>query len=160
MAGLHLMPGKPVWVHEADVEAARSWQGLSRHYGYPQPVLDELREKFERDFHYGPRPDATRVRSPALNPPHSVGHRRGLCVHLMVGLRARSWIHRPGHFRALATGSFLASHLGMLASFDAFPECGRLAPGYQRLHCGDRCHDNLGAFGHKRRGYPACASST
>ena len=58
MAGLHLMPGKPVWVHEADVEAARSWQGLSRHYGYPQPVLDELREKFERTSTtaHGPTP--------------------------------------------------------------------------------------------------------
>ena len=49
MAGLHRMPGKPVHVHEADLDAARSWPGLSRHYGYPQPILDELRRKIERD---------------------------------------------------------------------------------------------------------------
>ena len=39
MAGLHLMPGKPVHVHQADLQAAQSFEGLSRHYGYPQPVL-------------------------------------------------------------------------------------------------------------------------
>ena len=40
MSGLHLMPGKPVHVHQADLLAAQSFEGLSRHYGYPQPVLD------------------------------------------------------------------------------------------------------------------------
>ena len=33
MAGLHLMPGKPVYVHYADLLAARSFDGLARHYG-------------------------------------------------------------------------------------------------------------------------------
>jgi glyoxylase-like metal-dependent hydrolase (beta-lactamase superfamily II) len=82
MAGLHLMPGKPVWAHEADVDAARSWQGLSRHYGYAQPVLDGLREKFERDFHYVPRPDATA---------YADGN-----VWELGGVRVRA-VHMPGH---------------------------------------------------------------
>jgi len=91
MAGLHRMPGKPVWVHEADLDAARSWPGLSLHYGYPQSILDALRLKIERDFHYAPRPDAqgypdgavwelggTRVRAVHL-PGHTAGH----CVLLV-----------------------------------------------------------------------------
>jgi glyoxylase-like metal-dependent hydrolase (beta-lactamase superfamily II) len=91
MAGLHLLPGKPVHVHRADVAAARSFEGLSQHYGYSQPVLDALRLKIERDFHYAPRPDAlayddgavwdlggTRVR--AL---HMPGHTAGHCVLLV-----------------------------------------------------------------------------
>jgi glyoxylase-like metal-dependent hydrolase (beta-lactamase superfamily II) len=91
MAGLQRLPGKPVWVHEADLDAARSWAGLSRHYGYPQPILDQLRLKIERDFDYAPRPDAlgyadgavwelggTRVR--AL---HLPGHTAGHCVLLV-----------------------------------------------------------------------------
>jgi glyoxylase-like metal-dependent hydrolase (beta-lactamase superfamily II) len=91
MAGLHLLPGKPVHVHHADVDAARSFEGLSRHYGYPQPVLDALRTKIERDFHYAPRPDAlayqdgsvwelggTRVRAV-----HMPGHTAGHCVLLV-----------------------------------------------------------------------------
>ena len=82
MAGLHLMPGKPVWVHVADLEAARSWQGLSRHYGYPRPVLDGLRKKFERDFHYRPRPDATAYADGA--------------VWELGGVRVRA-VHMPGH---------------------------------------------------------------
>jgi glyoxylase-like metal-dependent hydrolase (beta-lactamase superfamily II) len=59
MAGLHRIPRAAVHVHEADVEAARSWAGLSRHYGYPDEVLVALRTKIERDFDYLPRPDAT-----------------------------------------------------------------------------------------------------
>ena len=83
MAGLHLMPGKPVHVHEADLDAARSWQGLSRHYGYPQPVLDKLRSKIEADFHYAPRPDA-------------VGYADGAEWDLGGGVRVRA-VHLPGH---------------------------------------------------------------
>ena len=82
MAGLHLMPGKPVHVHEADLDAARSWQGLSRHYGYPPPVLADLRRKIEADFHYAPRPDA-------------VGYANG-AVWELGGLRVRA-VHMPGH---------------------------------------------------------------
>ena len=82
MAGLHRLPKAQVMVHEADLDAARSWQGLSRHYGYPQPVLDELRRKIEVDFHYCPRPDAT-------------GYADGAVWHL-GGVRVRA-VHLPGH---------------------------------------------------------------
>ena len=82
MAGLHLMPGKPVHVHEADLDAARTWQGLSRHYGYPQPVLDKLRSKIEADFHYAPRPDAVGYVDSA--------------VWELGGVRVRA-VHMPGH---------------------------------------------------------------
>ena len=58
MAGLHRLQQVPLHVHEADVDAARSWEGLARHYGYPPPVLMRLREKIERQFSYLPRPDA------------------------------------------------------------------------------------------------------
>ena len=59
MAGLHRLPRARVQVHEADLAAAQSWSGLSRHYGYPPEVLAVLRPIIERDFHYQPRPDAT-----------------------------------------------------------------------------------------------------
>jgi len=39
VAGLHRLPRARVHVHEADLEAARSWEGLSRHYGYAPNVL-------------------------------------------------------------------------------------------------------------------------
>jgi len=83
MAGLHLMPGKPVHVHRADLRAARSFEGLSRHYGYPQPVLDALRVKIEADFHYAPRPDA-------------LGYDDGAVWELGGGVRVRA-VHMPGH---------------------------------------------------------------
>ena len=82
MAGLHLMPGKPVHVHQADLQAARSFEGLSRHYGYPQPVLDALRIKIEAEFHYAPRPDA-------------IGYADG-AVWDLGGVRVRA-LHMPGH---------------------------------------------------------------
>lgn len=43
--------------------------------------------------------------------------------------------------------------------FDAFLDCGILAHGFLRLHCGDRGHDKLVAFSCKRRGFcPSCGA--
>ena len=59
MAALDLMPDDAaVQVHRFDLEAARTWQGLKRHYGYDEATLDSLRGMLERDFHYAERPTA------------------------------------------------------------------------------------------------------
>jgi hypothetical protein len=43
--------------------------------------------------------------------------------------------------------------------FDALRECGILAHGFLRLHCGERRHDKLLAFSCRRRGLcPSCGS--
>jgi len=92
MAGLHRLPGAEVHVHERDVEAARSWEGLSRHYGYSQPVLEEMHAMIKRDFHYAPRPDAKAYRDGAVwdlgggvtvRAFHTPGHTAGHCVLLV-----------------------------------------------------------------------------
>lgn len=89
MAGLHLLRDAELHVHERDVEAARSWEGLSRHYGYGPQVLAGMRSMIEKDFHYVPRPDARSypggrtwdlgggVRVTAI---HAPGHTSGHCV--------------------------------------------------------------------------------
>jgi len=90
-AGLHFLSGARVYAHEADLEATRSWAGLARHYGYPAEVLEAMRGKIERQFHYVERPDAmgysdgalwdlggTRVRAI-----HMPGHTSGHCVLLV-----------------------------------------------------------------------------
>ena len=92
MAGLRRLRHAPVYVHEADVEAARSWEGLSRHYGYAPEVLAAMRTKIEREFHYAPRPDAQAYRDGAswdlgggvtVRAFHMPGHTRGHCVLLV-----------------------------------------------------------------------------
>jgi glyoxylase-like metal-dependent hydrolase (beta-lactamase superfamily II) len=83
MAGLSRVPQVPVHVHAADVEAARSWEGLCRHYGYAQPVLDSMKRKIEAEFHYRPRPDALRYAD-------------GAVWELGRGVRVRA-VHMPGH---------------------------------------------------------------
>ncbi len=121
MAGLHRLPQARVQVHEADLDAARSWQGLSRHYGYPQPVLDDLRRKIEVDFHYRPRPDATgyvdgtvwdlggvRVRAVHL-PGHTAGH----CV-LLVEPQGIAFI---GDFDLSSFGPYYGDATSSLADF-------------------------------------------
>ena len=89
IAGLRRLPHAPVCVHEADVEAARSWEGLARHYGYAPPVLEGMRTKIEREFHYAPRPDAQAYRDGAtwslgggvtVRAIHAPGHTSGHCV--------------------------------------------------------------------------------
>ena len=91
MAALHRLPRAPVHVHEADLAAARSWDGLARHYGYTAAVLADLKRQIEADFDYRPRPDAIgygdgavwdlgAVRVRAL---HMPGHTAGHCVLLV-----------------------------------------------------------------------------
>lgn len=83
MAGLHRVPQARVQVHEADLAAAQSWAGLCAHYGYAQPVLDELHGMIVADFHYHPRPDAT-------------AYTDGTVWALGGGVRIRAH-HLPGH---------------------------------------------------------------
>lgn len=83
MAGLHRLPHARVQVHQADLAAAQSWDGMCRHYGYPPEVLQAMRVIVEKDFHYQPRPDAT-------------GYRDGAVWDLGGGVRVRAH-HLPGH---------------------------------------------------------------
>lgn len=83
MAGLHRLRHAPLHVHEADVDAARSWEGLARHYGYAPNVLRGMKAKIEREFHYAPRPDAQ-------------AYKDGAAWDLGGGVTVRA-IHMPGH---------------------------------------------------------------
>lgn len=92
MAGLHLVPDVPVHVHEDDVEAARSWEGLVAHFGYSAELMDDFRARIEDDFHYVPRPDAIAYRDGArwdlgggvtIEAIHMPGHTSGHCVLLV-----------------------------------------------------------------------------
>ena len=58
LCGLHRVPAVPVHVHPADLAAARSWDGLARHFGYRDTVLAGMRARIEAEFFYQPRPDA------------------------------------------------------------------------------------------------------
>ncbi|MBN9581675.1 MAG: MBL fold metallo-hydrolase [Afipia sp.] len=92
MAGLHRLPHAPVHVHEADVEAARSWDGLVAAFGITdQARIPQMLENFQRDLFYAPRPDAQsyvdgaswdfgQVRVRAF---HMPGHTAGHCVLLV-----------------------------------------------------------------------------
>jgi glyoxylase-like metal-dependent hydrolase (beta-lactamase superfamily II) len=83
MAGLHRLPQARVQVHEADLAAAQSWQGMCHHYGYPTDVLDAMLAIVQKDFHYQARPDAT-------------GYTDGALWDLGGGVRVRAH-HLPGH---------------------------------------------------------------
>jgi glyoxylase-like metal-dependent hydrolase (beta-lactamase superfamily II) len=92
MAGLHRLPNAPVHVHEADLKAARSWDGLVAAFGVTnQARIPEMLAKFQRDLFYAPRPDAQsyadgaswdlgQVRVRAF---HMPGHTAGHCVLLV-----------------------------------------------------------------------------
>jgi glyoxylase-like metal-dependent hydrolase (beta-lactamase superfamily II) len=82
MAALHRLPKAPVHVHEADLVAAQSWEGLRAAYGSDESYVDEMLARFKRDFHYVPRPDA-------------IGYADGATWEL-GGSRVRAF-HMPGH---------------------------------------------------------------
>lgn len=82
MAGLHRLPHAAVHVHELDLRAVQSWQGMVEHYGISEARQAESLEKFTREFHYVARPDA-------------LGYVDG-AVWDVGGSRVRA-IHMPGH---------------------------------------------------------------
>ena len=92
MAGLHRLPRAPVHVHEDDLEAARSWDGLVAAYGVEDPErVREMEIQFRRDFFYAPRPDALGYKDGArwdlggarVQAIHMPGHTAGHCVLLV-----------------------------------------------------------------------------
>jgi glyoxylase-like metal-dependent hydrolase (beta-lactamase superfamily II) len=91
MAGLHRVPRAAVYVHELDVEAARSWAGLSRHFGLSPEAAARMLDKVRREFHYAPRPDAIAYADGAawdlggstVRAIHMPGHTSGHCVLLV-----------------------------------------------------------------------------
>lgn len=92
MAGLHRLPHAPVYVHEADVEAARSWGGLLAAFGTTdQARFPEMLAKYQRDLFYAPRPDARSYQDGAswnlgqvdVRAIHMPGHTAGHCVLLV-----------------------------------------------------------------------------
>src|ERR1700752_1114793 len=66
MAALHRLPKAPVHVHEADLAAAQSWEGLRAAYGSDESYVAEMLLRFQRDFFYVPRPDAIGYRDGAV----------------------------------------------------------------------------------------------
>lgn len=91
MAGLHRLPNAPVHVHEADLSAARSWEGLRAAYGSDESYVDQMLARFRRDFSYVPRPDAIgyadgatwELGQSSVRAYHMPGHTAGHCVLLV-----------------------------------------------------------------------------
>ena len=88
MVGLPRLKKAEIFVHEGDVEAARSWEGLAMHYGYEADVLAQLRLQIERDFDWKPCARAQGYQDGAnwdlgglkVQALHMPGHTRGHCV--------------------------------------------------------------------------------
>ena len=91
MAALHRLPKAPVHVHEADLAAAQSWDGLRAAYGSDDSYVAEMLTRFKRDFFYVPRPDAIGYADGAVwelgqsrvRAFHMPGHTAGHCVLLV-----------------------------------------------------------------------------
>ena len=83
LAGLHRIPKAAVHVHDGDLAALRSWEGLATHYGYSGEILESLHRKIQSEFHYAPRPDA-------------IGYQDGAKWELGGGVTVQAF-HMPGH---------------------------------------------------------------
>ena len=92
LAGLSALPPTALWVHEGDLQAAQSWEGMSAHFGYAPEVLTVWRERMEREFHYKARPDAQAYAdgqtwslggSVQVRAHHLPGHTSGHCALLV-----------------------------------------------------------------------------
>jgi glyoxylase-like metal-dependent hydrolase (beta-lactamase superfamily II) len=85
VAGIHRFPGVPCSIHELDLPALRSIDGLMTAYGFSgHPEIEaRWRDVVLDDFHYRPRPDARPFR-------------RGEVIDLGGGVRVHV-VHAPGH---------------------------------------------------------------
>jgi glyoxylase-like metal-dependent hydrolase (beta-lactamase superfamily II) len=84
-AGMHLLPGVPLYAPEADLAAVQSVAGMLAHYGYAPETAERMRVKIEREFFFRPRPDA-------------LGYADGRRWELGGGVSVRA-VHMPGHTR-------------------------------------------------------------
>jgi glyoxylase-like metal-dependent hydrolase (beta-lactamase superfamily II) len=85
LAGMDRFPGAPCSVHELDLPALRSVDGLMAAYGYSSDpdVEARWRRTVLDDFHFRPRPDATAIRDG-----EAIDLGGGVSVHV---------VHAPGH---------------------------------------------------------------
>jgi glyoxylase-like metal-dependent hydrolase (beta-lactamase superfamily II) len=91
MAGLHRVPHATVCVHEADLPAIRSWDGMLALYGNAQRSAPEMLAMLQRSFFYTPRPDAQgyvdgaswELGESRIRAFHMPGHTAGHCVLLV-----------------------------------------------------------------------------
>ncbi|AZC24750.1 MBL fold metallo-hydrolase [Pseudomonas sessilinigenes] len=59
MAGLHRLPDAQVHVHQADLPAARSWEGMAAAFGLSEAcAIQQMLKRLQDEFFYAPRPDA------------------------------------------------------------------------------------------------------
>lgn len=122
MAGLHRLPNAEVYAPEADVLAARSWEGLVAHFGWEsEERIAQSLEAFKRDFFYTPRPDAK-------------AYQDGMTWDFgQVTVRA---IHMPGH---------TAGHTVLLVEPEGVAFIGDIDLSGFGPYYGDAC-SNLGDF--------------
>jgi glyoxylase-like metal-dependent hydrolase (beta-lactamase superfamily II) len=121
MAGVHRVPRAPVHVHQGDVEAARSFEGLARHFGLPPGASEKMLEKAQREFGYRPRPDAIAYADGArwdlggsrVTAFHMPGHTSGHCV-LFVEPEAVAFI---GDIDLTGFGPYYGDATSSLAQF-------------------------------------------
>lgn len=104
LAGLHRLKSASVHVHAGDVDAARSWAGLARHYGYAPAILEELHTKLLHEFHYEPRPDAIAYDDDAV-------------WELGGGIRVRA-VHMPGHTTGHSVLVVEPGHIAFIGDID------------------------------------------
>jgi glyoxylase-like metal-dependent hydrolase (beta-lactamase superfamily II) len=121
MAGVHRVPGAPVHVHEGDVAAARSLEGLARHFGLPPGASEKMLDKASSEFNYQPRPDAIAYADGAswdlggskVTAFHMPGHTSGHCV-LFVEPEAVAFI---GDIDLTGFGPYYGDATSSLAQF-------------------------------------------
>lgn len=85
VAGNHLFPGAPWWLHALDRPGLQSLDGLMAIYGFPEPIDRAFRRVVQQEFHYTPRADV-------------LAFEDGHVFDLGGGIRIRV-IHAPGHTR-------------------------------------------------------------
>ena len=102
MAGNGLFADARVHIHDADLLAARSLEGLMTVYGYQGDLRDEFGQHLLDDFHYTPRPDA-------------VGFSHGHVWDL--GAVTVEAVHLPGHTRG-HSGLRISDGVFFLADID------------------------------------------
>jgi glyoxylase-like metal-dependent hydrolase (beta-lactamase superfamily II) len=88
IAGNHLFPDAPWYLHEADLPGIQSLDNMMAIYGYLGAIDSTFRQVIVEQFHYTPRPDARALHDgdvfdlggTRLRVIHAPGHTRGHCL--------------------------------------------------------------------------------
>lgn len=127
VAGSHLFPNVPWYVHNDDLLGLQSLDGIMEIYGFPEPERSRFAEVIRNEFHYMAKEDAIAFKEGdvfdfggvSLEVIHTPGHTRGHCCFLISWENSNEKLVYLGDIELTGFGPYYGDAWSSLEDFEA-----------------------------------------